>query len=63
MVSQGLAAVTKAADKAASAFKARDTAICYAYVEGATIRAIAKAAGLSPARVHQIVRGETRSLS
>lgn len=50
-----LTTVTRAAAKAASASQARDDAIRKAKAEGATLRAIAKAAGLSFARIHQIV--------
>lgn len=52
-----LTAVTRAADKAASALEARNAAILEASAAGETIRAIAAAAGLSPARVHQILHG------
>jgi hypothetical protein len=51
-----LRAVTRAADKAASALKARDDAIREAVAGGATLRAVAGAAGLSFARIHQIVK-------
>jgi 2-keto-3-deoxy-L-rhamnonate aldolase RhmA len=50
-----LQAVTRAADKAASALKARDEAIRKAVADGHTLRAVAEAAGLSFARIHQIV--------
>jgi 2-keto-3-deoxy-L-rhamnonate aldolase RhmA len=50
-----LQAVTRAAAKAASALKARDAAIRQAVAGGATLRAVAEAAGLSFARIHQIV--------
>ncbi len=50
-----LIAVTRAADKAASSSKARDDAIRNAVANGATLRAVAEAAGLSFARIHQIV--------
>ena len=52
-----LAAVTRAAAKAASASQHRDDTIRAAHASGSPIRAIAKAAGLSPARVHQILHG------
>jgi hypothetical protein len=52
-----LSAVTRAAAKAASASQARDDAIRKAHADGATLRAIAAAAGLSFARIHQIVNG------
>lgn len=52
-----LTKVTRAADKAASALQARNAAILEAHAEGASIRSIAKAAGLSSARVHQILHG------
>lgn len=52
-----LTAVTRAAAKAASASQARDDAIRDAHAKGATIRAIAEAAGLSHSRVHQILHG------
>lgn len=51
-----LTAVTRAADKAASALKARDEAIRKAVADGATLRAVATAAGLSFARIHQIAK-------
>lgn len=51
-----LNAVRRAAAKAASASQARDDAIRKAHAEGATLRAIAEAAGLSYARIHQIVK-------
>jgi hypothetical protein len=44
-----------AAAKAAAASKRRDELIRQAHTEGSTIRAIAVACGLSPARVHQIL--------
>lgn len=50
-----LTAVTRAAAKAAQASQARDEAIRQAHADGATLRAIAQAAGLSFARIHQIV--------
>jgi hypothetical protein len=59
-----LASVTRAASKAVSAGEARDATIRAAVADGATIRAVAAAAGLSAARVHQIVhqdRGEVGS--
>lgn len=53
-----LTAVTRAAAKAASALEARNVAIRAAHERGETIRAVAAAAGLSPARVHQILHGK-----
>ena len=50
-------AVSKAAAKAALAAVARDAAIREAHENGATIRAIATEAGLSAARIHQIIHG------
>ena len=50
-----LTAVTRAATKAASASRHRDDTIRAAHAQGVTIRAIAEAAGLSSARVHQII--------
>jgi hypothetical protein len=50
-----LTAVTRAADKAAAASQQRDDAIRKAHTQGATVRAIAAACGLSSARVHQII--------
>ena len=47
--------VARAAAKAASASQARDDMIRAAHASGATIRAIADAASLSPGRVHQIL--------
>jgi hypothetical protein len=52
-----LTKVTRAADKAASALQARNVAILEAHGGGASIRAIAAAAKLSSARVHQIIHG------
>ncbi len=57
MVSARLASVAEAADKAVSALKDRNIEIMFAHREGASIRAIAAAASLSPARVHQILHG------
>jgi hypothetical protein len=51
-----LTAVTRAARKAVLASQARDEAIRRAAAEGQTLRAIAAAASLSFARIHQIVR-------
>lgn len=51
-----LTQVTRAARKAALASQARDDAIRKAKSDGATLRAIAEAAGLSFARIHQIVK-------
>jgi hypothetical protein len=50
-----ITAVARAAAKAAQASQARDDAIRKAHADGATLRAIAVAAGLSFARIHQIV--------
>ena len=52
-----LKSVRRAADKAVSAMQARDDAIRRAHAQGATLRAIAEAAGLSFSRIHQIVNG------
>ena len=46
-----LAAVTRAAHRAASASQSRDDAIRKAVADGATLRAVAAAAGLSFARI------------
>ncbi len=53
--SSSLTPVTRAAAKAAQASAARDIAIRQAVAEGQTLRAVAEAAGLSFARIHQIV--------
>lgn len=53
-----LTVVTRAAHTAAQARQARDDAIRAAHANGATLRAIAEATGLSFARIHQIVRGK-----
>lgn len=53
-----LSGVRRAAEKAAQASLARDAAIRKAHGEGATLRQIATAAGLTHARIHQIVRGK-----
>ena len=58
MVAPALRRVTRAADKAALALKDRDEAIRQAHADGSTIRAIAVAASLSSARVHQILHGK-----
>ncbi len=52
-----LTGVKRAAHKAVLASRGRDDAIRLAHENGATIRAIAEAASLSPARVHQILHG------
>lgn len=52
-----LTEVTQDATAAIVAATQRDTTIRAAHANGATIRAIATAAGLSPARVHQILHG------
>ena len=49
--------VARAADKAVSASQNRDDTIRDAHQAGQTIRAIAAAAKISPARVHQILHG------
>lgn len=54
MTSPALRKVSRAADKAASALKARDDLIREAAMEH-SLREIAKAAGLSHQRIHQIV--------
>lgn len=50
-----LGKVRRAAAKAAQASQQRDDAIRAAHVAGETIRVIAAEAGLSSARVHQIL--------
>ncbi len=52
-----LSTVTEHANAATTAVVQRDSTICAAHASGATIRAIAAAASLSPARVHQILHG------
>ncbi len=52
-----LARVAEAAEEAVAALKDRNIEIALAHSEGASIRAIAAVAGLSPARVHQILHG------
>jgi hypothetical protein len=52
-----LATVTEHATAATTAAAQRDSTIRAAHAKGASIRAIAAAAGLSPARVHQILHG------
>lgn len=47
--------MTRAAARAAEAAKARDDTIRAAHTAGHSIRTIAAAAGLSSARVHQII--------
>jgi hypothetical protein len=49
--------ITRATAKAISASENRDNLIRQAHASGVTIRAIAAAAGLSPARIHQILHG------
>lgn len=51
-----LTAVSRAATKAALAAQQRDDAIRQAVKDGATLRAVAQAAGVSYARIHQIVK-------
>jgi len=53
---KNLQAVTRAAQRAALASQARDEAIRKAVADGHTLRAVAAAAGLSYARIHQIVK-------
>jgi hypothetical protein len=53
-----LTAVRRAALQAARASAARDEAIRRARWDGATLRAIAEAAGLSYARIFQIVKAD-----
>jgi hypothetical protein len=55
-VNRNLTRVSTAARKAASARQDFEKAIREAHPES-SVRAIAAAAGLSPARVHQILRG------
>jgi hypothetical protein len=50
--------VSKAADKAASARGTFEQAIRDAHQAGVTIRDIARAAGLSSARIHQLLHGK-----
>lgn len=57
MTSTDLRKVRRAADKAALALEARDDAIRAAHASGSSLRSIAKAAGLSHQRVHQIIHG------
>jgi hypothetical protein len=57
-----LTAVARAARKAALAFQARDEAIRAAHSEGATLSAIAAAAGMSKQRAHQIVHAPPTEL-
>jgi hypothetical protein len=52
---QQVRAATRAAD---AAVLERDKTIRRAHKKGETVRTIALAAGLSPARIHQIVRSE-----
>lgn len=52
-----LTKVRVAATKAVYAAQNRDDEIRKAHEQGETIRAIAQVAGLSPARVHQILHG------
>ena len=54
-MARALTNVRRAADKAASAFRSRDDAIRQAHTGGHSTRAIAKAAGISHQRVHQII--------
>jgi hypothetical protein len=57
MVRKPLTQVRRAANKAALASQERDAVIREAHEAGETIRAIATAASLSSARVHQILHG------
>jgi hypothetical protein len=50
-----IAAAKRAASKASAALIDRDDAIREAIADGATLRAVAEAVGLSFARIHQIV--------
>lgn len=59
LVTSDLAAAAEAAHEAVSALQARDAAIARAHESGATVRAIAAAVNLSPARVHQIVQARS----
>jgi hypothetical protein len=52
-----LARVSRAAWRLTQAERERTWALASAAAEGASIRTLAKAVGLSPARVHQIVAG------
>jgi hypothetical protein len=55
-----LAKITKAAE---AALKARDEAIRQAHKNGASLRQIAKATGLSHQRIHQIVQASVLALA
>jgi uncharacterized protein YggE len=59
-MNEHLDAVRKAADSAALATDERNLAIRRAHEEGVSIRVIAEAAGLSPTRIHQIVRSQVK---
>jgi hypothetical protein len=50
-----LTAVRRAAANSVAASARRDDLIRQAHADGSTIRTIAEATGLSPARVHQIL--------
>ncbi len=52
----GLKRVRYATARAKAAAAERDAAIRNAHVAGATLRAIATEAGLTPGRIHQILR-------
>lgn len=54
---KGLEMVRRASARAIASSQARDDAIRAAHADGHSIRAIAEAAGLSSARVHQIIHG------
>ena len=53
-----LARVTRAAWRLEQAGQERAWALASAHAEGVSIRTLAKAAGLSPSRVHQAVTGQ-----
>jgi len=53
-----LAKARRAARKAALALRERNDAIQAAHQAGSTIRSIAEATELSPARIHQILHGK-----
>ncbi len=50
--------VKNSSDKSKAAAEYRDEMICEALADGLSIREVAAAAGLSPARVHQIRHGK-----
>lgn len=57
--SPALSRVTAATERATRAAAERDEAIRLAHESGEGIRAIARAAGLSPTRVHQLVHAKS----